>query len=131
MEIRNAYSFLCSPSLPASFRQQRLLLATAPITIVSPRELFELGFFKLFSNNNFVLVDQAGTRVWGTKFPGVISSMLVVELLNDGNFIIKNTWDNDTAGFLWQSFDFPTDTLLRGMALGWNFHKGINRYLMA
>ncbi|CAL9248998.1 unnamed protein product, partial [Arabidopsis halleri] len=122
MEIRNAYSFLCSPSLPASFRQQRLLLATAPITIVSHGALFELGTWS--SNNNFVLVDQAGTRVWGTNFPGVVSSTLVVELLNDGNFIIKNTWDNDTAGFLWQSFDFPTNTLLPGMSLGWKFSQG-------
>ncbi|KAL9839814.1 putative non-specific serine/threonine protein kinase [Arabidopsis thaliana] len=87
------------------------------------------GTFK-FSNNNLVLDDQAGIRVWGTNFMGVVGSSLVKELLDDGNFVIKNTWDNDTAGFLWQSFDFLTDTLLPGMALGWKFHRGINRYLL-
>ncbi|KAG7563253.1 Protein kinase-like domain superfamily [Arabidopsis suecica] len=84
-----------------------------------------------FSDNNLVLVDQAGTRVWGTNFMGAVGSELVSELLDDGNFVIKNRGDNDTAGFLWQSFDFPTDTLLPGMALGWNYQRGINRYLVA
>jgi len=30
---------------------------------------------------------------------------------------------------LWQSFDYPRDTLLSGMKLGWNLKTKLNRYL--
>ncbi|MCD7459422.1 hypothetical protein HAX54_040879 [Datura stramonium] len=52
-----------------------------------------------------------------------IAQLLILEI-----FVVKEAFD-DTGNFLWQSFDHPTDTLLPGMKLGWNFVTGREVYL--
>ncbi|KAL1567272.1 hypothetical protein AAHA92_02767 [Salvia divinorum] len=42
------------------------------------------------------------------------------------NLVVKNADDDD---FLWQIFDYPCDTLLHGMSLGWNYTTGVESYL--
>ncbi|ESQ28801.1 hypothetical protein EUTSA_v10018118mg [Eutrema salsugineum] len=80
------------------------------------------------SDNNLVIFDQSGTLVWSTNLTrGDVRSLLVAELLDNGNFVLRDS--NNPDGFLWQSFDFPTDTLLPEMKLGWDKKTGINRFL--
>ncbi|KAG2327734.1 hypothetical protein Bca52824_010462 [Brassica carinata] len=81
-----------------------------------------------FSDNNLVIFDQSETPVWSTNLTtrGDVGSPLVAELLDNGNFVLRQ---NDRDGFLWQSFDFLTDTLLPEMKLGWDRKTGLNRYL--
>ncbi|CAF2123709.1 BnaA03g19850D [Brassica napus] len=137
-------------------------------TIVSSREIFELGFFNLpsssrwylgiwykkiptrtyvwvanrdnplsnsngtlrISDNNLVIFDQSGTPVWSTNLTGGdAGSPLVAELLDNGNFVLRPSNNNDQDVFLWQSFDFLTDTLLPEMKLGWDRKTGLNRHL--
>ncbi|XP_042456062.1 G-type lectin S-receptor-like serine/threonine-protein kinase At4g27290 [Zingiber officinale] len=50
-------------------------------------------------------------------------------LFDDGNFAVREAGNDDPDSFAWQSFDFPTDTLLPGMKLGWNLTSGLNRQL--
>ncbi|KAH7660828.1 S-receptor-like serine/threonine-protein kinase protein [Dioscorea alata] len=50
----------------------------------------------------------------------------VAQLLDDGNFVIREA---NSSEFAWQSFDYPTDTLLSGMKLGWDLRTGLNRNL--
>ncbi|KAH7661077.1 Non-specific serine/threonine protein kinase protein [Dioscorea alata] len=50
----------------------------------------------------------------------------VALLLDDGNFVIREA---NSSEFAWQSFDYPTDTLLSGMKLGWDLRTGLNRNL--
>ncbi|XP_039140056.1 receptor-like serine/threonine-protein kinase SD1-8 isoform X2 [Dioscorea cayenensis subsp. rotundata] len=50
----------------------------------------------------------------------------VAQLLDDGNFVIR---ESNSSEFAWQSFDYPTDTLLSGMKLGWDLRTGLNRNL--
>ncbi|KAK7342875.1 hypothetical protein VNO80_25833 [Phaseolus coccineus] len=49
----------------------------------------------------------------------------VATLLDTGNFVLQQLHPNGSAiGVLWESFDFPTDTLLPGMRLGVNHKTG-------
>nr|DAD46567.1 TPA_asm: hypothetical protein HUJ06_016504 [Nelumbo nucifera] len=48
-------------------------------------------------------------------------------LLDSGNFVLREVDSNGTATrVLWQSFDYPTNTLLPGMKLGLNSKTGHN-----
>ncbi|GMP52733.1 hypothetical protein CsSME_00018438 [Camellia sinensis var. sinensis] len=52
----------------------------------------------------------------------------VARLMESGNLVVQDA--NDESGhFLWQSFDYPCDTLLPGMKLGKNFATGLERHL--
>ncbi|CAG7882657.1 unnamed protein product [Brassica rapa] len=56
----------------------------------------------------------------------------MAELLPNGNLVMRYSHNNDSpSGFLWQSFDFPTDTLLPDMKLGYDHKTGRNRFLTA
>ncbi|CAA3006343.1 G-type lectin S-receptor-like serine threonine-kinase At4g27290 isoform X2 [Olea europaea subsp. europaea] len=46
-----------------------------------------------------------------------------------GNLVVKDANDDDPVNFLWESFNYPTDTLLPGMKLGWNFTTELEVYL--
>nr|AJP61130.1 SRKp [Arabidopsis halleri]CCI61482.1 SRK [Arabidopsis halleri] len=81
------------------------------------------------SDNNLVLVDQFNTLVWSTNVTGAVRSLVVAELLANGNLVLRDSKINETDGFLWQSFDFPTDTLLPEMKLGWDLKTGVNKFL--
>ncbi|KAJ8748847.1 hypothetical protein K2173_013278 [Erythroxylum novogranatense] len=52
----------------------------------------------------------------------------VAQLLDSGNFAVKDANDNNSNpdNFLWQSFDYPGNTNLEGMKLGRNFVTGLD-----
>lgn len=55
-------------------------------------------------------------NIWSSKRnEGSSSSALVAELLITGNFVLRSF--NKSDDYLWQSFHYPTDTLLPGMSL--------------
>nr|AID21613.1 SRKp [Arabidopsis halleri] len=81
------------------------------------------------SGNNLVLFGRSDKPVWSTNLTrGNVRPPVMAELLANGNFVIRYS-KNDQGGFLWQSFDFPTDTLLPQMKLGWDLKRGLNRFL--
>lgn len=57
-------------------------------------------------NGIMILTDLDGTVVWVTN--STSTDAVKAELLNSGNLVLKNSEDD----ILWQSFDYPTDTLL-------------------
>ncbi|KAH0901803.1 hypothetical protein HID58_041306, partial [Brassica napus] len=83
------------------------------------------------SDSNLVVVDGSDTAVWSTNLTGGgdVRSPVVAELLDNGNFVLRDSNNNDPDVVLWQSFDFPTDTLLPEMKLGWDLKTGFNRFL--
>lgn len=134
---------------------------TNNLTLVSPGQVFELGFFtpdnsrwyfgiwyknipvktvvwvankdtpisnssgtfKFGVHGNIVVVDEAGTILWSSNQTQAVNP--VVQLLDSGNLVVLDMNQNT----LWQSFDYPTDTLLPGMKLGWDLDTGLDRYL--
>ncbi|KAF6144988.1 hypothetical protein GIB67_013339 [Kingdonia uniflora] len=58
----------------------------------------------------------------------MLSENLVAELFDSENLVLK---DGNSVSYLWQSFDYPSDTLLLGMKLGWDLKRGPGRYLSA
>ncbi|VVA35435.1 Hypothetical predicted protein, partial [Prunus dulcis] len=56
---------------------------------------------------------------------------------SDGSFELgffspeRDVKDGNTGTYLWQSFDYPSDTLLPGMKLGWDLRTGLKRSLSA
>ncbi|GKV10173.1 hypothetical protein SLEP1_g21577 [Rubroshorea leprosula] len=47
-------------------------------------------------------------------------------LKDDGNFVLRQLNSDGSEAVLWKSFDYPTDTLLPGMKLGFNSKTGFN-----
>uniref|UniRef100_A0A7N2MA32 Uncharacterized protein n=1 Tax=Quercus lobata TaxID=97700 RepID=A0A7N2MA32_QUELO len=55
----------------------------------------------------------------------------IVQLLDSGNLVLREENEKDTEKYLWQSFDYPSDTWLAGMKLGWDLRIGLDRRLTA
>ncbi|CAA7054649.1 unnamed protein product [Microthlaspi erraticum] len=88
-----------------------------------------IGTLKI-SGNNLLLLGDSDKSVWSTnRTRRDVESPVVAELLPNGNFVMRYFNNNDPSGFLWQSFDFPTDTLLPEMKLGWDRKTGLNKSL--
>ncbi|XP_050149349.1 G-type lectin S-receptor-like serine/threonine-protein kinase At1g61500 isoform X1 [Malus sylvestris] len=80
------------------------------------------------SYGNLELVDGKQNSLWSTNI-SVPSNGSAAELLDSGNFVIKD--DDVGADPLWQSFDYPSDTLLPTMQLGFDSKSGKRSFLKA
>ncbi|XP_021299443.1 G-type lectin S-receptor-like serine/threonine-protein kinase At4g27290 isoform X2 [Herrania umbratica] len=77
---------------------------------------------------NLVLVNSTNGIVWSTNSSSTTANP-VAQLLDTGNLVVRDGSDDNLGNFLWQSFDYPTDTFLPGMKYGINLVTGLNRYL--
>ncbi|KAL6896705.1 hypothetical protein ACP4OV_007277 [Aristida adscensionis] len=80
-------------------------------------------------SGSLVLTDGSSGRVLWSSAPSTASSAgaTVAQLLDTGNFVLRDVAGAGAA--LWQSFDYPSDTLLPGMKLGWDLAAGLDRRL--
>ncbi|XP_050247246.1 G-type lectin S-receptor-like serine/threonine-protein kinase At4g27290 isoform X1 [Quercus robur] len=88
------------------------------------------GVLMVSSSGSLVLLNQNSTVVWlanSTKEAG--NSM--VQLLDSGNLVLREVHEENPENYLWQSFDYPSDTWLPGMKLGWDLRTGLERRLTA
>jgi hypothetical protein len=85
------------------------------------------GTFKIGDHGNVVVVDQVGNISWSSN--ETKAGQHVVQLLDSGNLVVKEMNESDPGKYLWQSFDYPTDTLLPDMKLGWELDTGFDRHL--
>ncbi|KAJ8761500.1 hypothetical protein K2173_001634 [Erythroxylum novogranatense] len=79
-------------------------------------------------DGNVVLLNQTKDLLWSSSSSHAVRSP-VARLLDTGNFILRDDSDNNKNNFLWQSFDYPFDTLLAGMKLGWSKKSDLNWHL--
>ena len=81
------------------------------------------GNLTLFSHNSTVVV-------WSARLLRKVPNG-VLQLLDTGNLVLRDRDDENPQNYSWQSFDYPSDTLLPGMKLGWDLRYNIERRLEA
>ncbi|XP_059591255.1 G-type lectin S-receptor-like serine/threonine-protein kinase At4g27290 [Vitis vinifera] len=86
------------------------------------------GVLKVTQPGILVLVNGTNGILWNSTSSRSAQD-LNAQLLESGNLVMRNGNDRDPENFLWQSFDYPCDTLLPGMKLGRNRVAGLDRYL--
>ncbi|GJM92922.1 hypothetical protein PR202_ga09430 [Eleusine coracana subsp. coracana] len=85
---------------------------------------------QLSAGGRLVILDGKNDTVWSSPAPTrtVITGRATARLLDSGNFILSSDGSgSDDQSVAWQSFDYPTDTLLPGMKLGVDSRAGITR----
>lgn len=78
------------------------------------------------SGNLVIFSKTRNVEVWSSNISRKVENP-VAQLLDSGNLVLRG--DDQKLDFVWQSFDYPTDTLVAGMKLGWDLRTGINRRL--
>jgi hypothetical protein len=81
------------------------------------------GVLKLTPAGRLVIVDRRNSTVWSSPAPATnnnqqITTRATARLRDDGNFLLSSDGSGAAQSVAWQSFDYPTDTLLPGMKLG-------------
>lgn len=87
------------------------------------------GTLSFTSEGNLVLLNQSNSVIWSTNLSRVVRNP-IVQLLESGNLVLRDSSTGNSHDVsLWQSFDYPSDTLLPGMKLGQNFLSGFETHL--
>jgi len=84
-------------------------------------------------DGNLRLLSHNESLVWWSSNTTTKASNPVLQLLDNGNLVLRDEKENNNGeeNILWQSFDYPCDTLLSGMKLGINKRTGLYRRLVA
>nr|XP_011461962.1 PREDICTED: G-type lectin S-receptor-like serine/threonine-protein kinase At4g27290 [Fragaria vesca subsp. vesca] len=80
------------------------------------------GVCMLSGDGNLVVLDETRNVIWSTNASSVSASAMsntTALLLDTGNLVLR--FGNQT---LWESFNYPTDTVLPGMKIGFNKRTG-------
>ncbi|KAB2044189.1 hypothetical protein ES319_D01G072900v1 [Gossypium barbadense] len=88
------------------------------------------ALLKIQSNGKILLLVQNTTAVWSTNSTARVENP-VLQLLDSGNLVVRDGKDSKPENYLWQSFDYPSDTMLPGMKIGIDLRTGFHRRLAA
>ncbi|KAK3199307.1 hypothetical protein Dsin_022722 [Dipteronia sinensis] len=86
------------------------------------------GVLTISNYGNLVLLNTTNSIIWSSNTSRKVENP-VAQLLDSGNLVLKDNFSEGSESYLWQSFDYPSDTLLPGMKLGWDLKTGVERYL--
>ncbi|KAL7588155.1 hypothetical protein Lser_V15G36364 [Lactuca serriola] len=104
-------------------------ISTGTVVWVAYRETpitDDSGEFKLRSSGGPVIHSGGTTVIWSSNYTVSITHLdPVAQLLDTGNLVV---WDKN-RNMIWQSFDYPGDTLLPGMKFWKDLLTGMDRYL--
>ncbi|XP_050210217.1 G-type lectin S-receptor-like serine/threonine-protein kinase At1g11410 isoform X2 [Mercurialis annua] len=88
------------------------------------------GVLSVNRNGNLILYTDNDRKIpaWSANVSVEITNgtTCVAQLLDTGNLVLM---ENQTKKIFWESFDYPTDSLLPGMRLGLNRQTGFRRIL--
>ncbi|TXG67188.1 hypothetical protein EZV62_008463 [Acer yangbiense] len=82
------------------------------------------GILNINAGGILVLLNSTNDTVWSSNASRSPQNPVAV-LLGSGNLVVKDGNDNNPDNFLWQSFDYPGDTMLPGMKIGLNLVTGL------
>ncbi|KAK4348272.1 hypothetical protein RND71_034611 [Anisodus tanguticus] len=82
------------------------------------------GMLNFTRQGNLTLQNGSGRVVWSSNTTRRVENP-IAQLLNSGNLVVRDTTEN----YLWQSFDYPGDTALPGVKIGFDFKTGFSRSL--
>ncbi|XP_050240411.1 receptor-like serine/threonine-protein kinase SD1-8 isoform X2 [Quercus robur] len=88
------------------------------------------GMLMVNSSGSLVLLSQNRTVAWSANSTKRARNP-IVQLLDSGNLVLREENEENPENYLWQSFDYPSDTWLPGMKLGWDLRTGLERRLTA
>ncbi|PON82266.1 S-receptor-like serine/threonine-protein kinase [Trema orientale] len=88
------------------------------------------GTLTINDKGNLVLLSKNKSVVWSTSSLKQAQKPFV-QLLDSGNLVLRDEKDANSENYLWQSFDYPSNTLLAGMKLGWDLRRNLTRRLSA
>lgn len=86
------------------------------------------GFLLIKSNGALLLTNQTNKLIWSSDSSSAAKNP-VAQLLETGNFVVRENSSINSQNYFWQSFDYPTDTRLPGMEIGKKLDSDIDRYL--
>ncbi|CAN6545505.1 unnamed protein product [Malus baccata var. baccata] len=87
------------------------------------------GLLKLTEQGVLVLLVNSSNKIVWSSNSSRIAGNPVLQLLDSGNLVVQDGNETNPDNFLWQSFDYPCDTYLPDMKLGWDLVTGLERYL--
>ncbi|KAL7617805.1 G-type lectin S-receptor-like serine/threonine-protein kinase At4g27290 [Lactuca sativa] len=86
------------------------------------------GKVVLLENGVLILYNHSLATIWSTNnLPIKTTFNPVLQLSNSGNLVIRDDGRNNTI--FWESFDYPTDTVLPDLKLGWKLDVGLQRLI--
>ncbi|RLN21861.1 receptor-like serine/threonine-protein kinase SD1-8 [Panicum miliaceum] len=86
------------------------------------------GVLRLSADGRLVVLDAQNGTVWSSAAPTRnVTAGATARLRDDGNFVLSSDGSGSDQSVAWQSYDYPTDTLLPGMKLGVDLRAGITR----
>ncbi|KAF5464307.1 hypothetical protein F2P56_014393 [Juglans regia] len=99
-----------------------------PVWVANRNDPFNdsLGVLSVNQDGNLVLHDSFNRSLWSTNVSVQGQASTAAQLLDSGNLVLIQ---ENNKNVLWQSFDYPTDTLLPNMSLGLNRRTGLNKFL--
>ncbi|KAF8409422.1 hypothetical protein HHK36_005498 [Tetracentron sinense] len=86
------------------------------------------GVLTIGKDGNLVLLNRSQIIIWSSDLSEIAENS-VAQLLESGNLVLQDDSGSSSKSYLWQSFDYPSDTQFPGMKMGWNLKTGLNRYL--
>ncbi|XP_052289582.1 G-type lectin S-receptor-like serine/threonine-protein kinase At4g27290 isoform X22 [Citrus sinensis] len=90
------------------------------------------GLLIINKRGNLILKSQSMRVVWSASLSKEVQQTpVVLQLLDSGNLVLRGEQEGDSGTYFWQSFDYPSDTLLPGMKLGWDLKTGFERRVIS
>uniref|UniRef100_A0A6N2N8W6 Receptor-like serine/threonine-protein kinase n=1 Tax=Salix viminalis TaxID=40686 RepID=A0A6N2N8W6_SALVM len=86
------------------------------------------GAVRLTSQGVLVLLNGGGSIIWSSNTSAPARNP-IAQLLDSGNLVVKEEGDDNLENSLWQSFDYPGNTLIPGMKIGRNRKTGMEWYV--